>query len=232
MPLMQQFAKIYRIARIHVLALLGYIVLKLLYSSLRWEKNSIRDYDKWLPENNPKIGAFWHSRQLMLGLFFSARNRGRYIKRAVVLISRSNDGRIIAQIMRYVGIASVAGSSSRGGAVALKQILDELKSGSGIVITPDGPKGPARRLKPGIVKLAQQSGRPVYAMAYAAEKCWRFNSWDGMFLPKPFSRAVVMVGKAVFVPAELSSEQLGLYRLKIEAEINRVTDLVDNYEYC
>lgn len=232
MSLTQRFARFYRILRIHLLAFLGYLVLMLIYKSLRWENASINAFEKWLALNNPKIGAFWHDRQLMIGLVFSAQNRKRHVKRVVVLISRSDDGRIIAQVMRYLGIDSVEGSSSRGGAVALMQLRSQLDGGSSVVITPDGPRGPARKMKSGIIRLAQQSGRPVCPVAYGVKKSWKFNSWDGMFLPKPFSRAVVCVGEQIFVPAQISSEEAEFFRLKVEAELNRVTDLADRYEYA
>jgi lysophospholipid acyltransferase (LPLAT)-like uncharacterized protein len=134
--------------------------------------------------------------------------------------------------MRYLGIDSVEGSSSRGGAVALKQLRSELDSGSGVVITPDGPRGPARKVKLGIIKLAQQSGRPICPIAYGVKKSWKFGSWDGMFLPKPFSRAVVCMGEHIFVPAQISSEETESFRLKVEAELNRITNLADLYEYA
>ena len=227
----QRRIKVLRNLRIEILALLGHLLLKLLYHSLRWEKEGMKQYQQWLAENNPKIPVFWHCQQLMLGQVFAALNRKKIVKRAVVLISRSDDGRIIARIMRYLGIDSVAGSSSRGGAIALKQMVDELASGSCVVFTPDGPKGPARRVKPGVVKAAQESGRPICIKVYGAQKSWRFRSWDGMFLPKPFSRAVVKTSGPIYVPADLSAEQFEACRVSIENELNRLTDMVDNYEY-
>lgn len=231
MSIKQLLARFLRTTRINLLSLLGYTVLRLLFLSLRWDKNSLAEYRRWLIEDKPRIAAFWHSHQLMMGFLFAACNRDRTIKRVVVLISRSSDGRIIAQIMRLLGLASVAGSSSRGGAVALKRLLAEIKSGSGVAITPDGPLGPALVVKAGIVRLARESGYPVYPKAYGAERLWRFNSWDGMFLPKPFSRAVVKVGNPIYVPADVKDNEIEEYRLKIESELNQVAKLVEKYEY-
>jgi len=95
----------------------------------------------------------------------------------------------------------VAGSSTRGGARAFLQLLQLLAAGRHVCITPDGPKGPARQVKPGVVHLAQRSGCAVVPMGLALTRRRRLRSWDRSVLPLPFGRVVLTLGAPLRVPA-------------------------------
>ncbi|MFZ9114951.1 MAG: lysophospholipid acyltransferase family protein [bacterium] len=108
-----------------------------------------------------------------------------------VLISQHRDGQLVARVMKCLGIDSIAGSSTRGGREALFKLIALLqRKGSQISIAPDGPNGPQYIVKEGLMRIAQRSGSLIYPTTYSAESYCRFSSWDGMILPKPFSRAV------------------------------------------
>lgn len=141
------------------------------------------------------IYAFWHQRQI----FFTWSHRD---VDAAVLVSRSNDGEMICRTMELSGIGAVRGSSSRGGAVAAREMVEILRAGRDVGITPDGPRGPAREVKEGAVRVAQLSGAPIVPIANGlSRKLEVSRSWDRLQVPLPFGRAVVVYGEPIRVGA-------------------------------
>jgi len=114
-----------------------------------------------------------------------------------ILISSSKDGEIIARTMELFGQGTVRGSSSRGGAAALRSLVALGKEPFDLGITPDGPRGPRRQIKDGVVHLARLTGRPVVPVAFVCSRGYRFASWDRFLLPYPFSRGVFFYGEPV-----------------------------------
>jgi lysophospholipid acyltransferase (LPLAT)-like uncharacterized protein len=107
------------------------------------------------------------------------------------LASQSFDGALIARTLRHLGYPEASrGSSSRGGAEALRSHVQALKEGRHVVVTVDGPRGPAYQAKPGVLSMARESGRPVVAVACACAARWRLRSWDRTLLPPPFAKVV------------------------------------------
>lgn len=230
--LKRPYSNLVRELRERIIAGLGYVLLRGIYLTLRWEREPLIKAESWLKQNNPRIIVFWHAQQLMMGQLFQTVNRKcKAVERIYVLISQHSDGRLIARAIRHFGLDSVAGSSTRGGRRAVQELVDHLKSGDSIAITPDGPRGPRQQLKPGAVRIAQLSGRPIYPVAYAAERAWRFNSWDRMFLPKPFSRAVLKLGDPIYVPAAVSEEELVEYSRRVEESLNLLTESAEHHDY-
>jgi lysophospholipid acyltransferase (LPLAT)-like uncharacterized protein len=169
----------------------------------------------------PFILAFWHGRLLMMPCAWNKRQAIH------MLISGHRDGRIIADAVRHFGIDSIAGSSTEGGHVALRNMVRQLKSGDCVGITPDGPDGPAMRATSGIVAVARLSGAPVIPLSYAT--AWRriLGSWDRFHLPFPFSRGVFLWGEAIAVPADTDATGMEHYRVLIEERLNALTSEAD-----
>ena len=148
------------------------------------------------------ILAFWHERLPLAALGWRLLARrvpqvgGR---RAKVLISRHRDGRLIANAVRPFGIDVVHASSSKGGAAGLRGLARILEAGGVAVITPDGPRGPARVAAPGIAQLAALAGVPVLPCAVASTRMRLAGSWDRMRFPLPFARGFAVVGAPVAV---------------------------------
>lgn len=120
------------------------------------------------------IIAFWHAHLLLM-------LHARYKRPATVLISQSRDGQLIAGTFKYYGVGATRGSSTRGSTAALREMLRLAKKGTNIVFTPDGPKGPARVVKEGVVYAAQATGLPIVPIAFAAKKkscCIRGTAWS------------------------------------------------------
>jgi 3-deoxy-D-manno-octulosonic-acid transferase len=146
--------------------------------------------------------GFWHGVQLPL--LFTHRSRG-----ITVMVSRSRDGAIIADLLQSMGFSTVRGSSSRGGARAASELIDALSRGDG-AITPDGPRGPRETAKPGITAIASLAGVPVVAMGVAAWPAVRLGSWDRFMIPLPGSRVAVAEGIPIppgrMTPAAVDAE--------------------------
>jgi len=136
-----------------------------------------------------------------------------------MLISAHRDGRIIAGAMTYFGIETIAGSTSRGGSSALREILKRLKEGGCIGITPDGPRGPAMTVSIGIVNIARLAGVPIVPVTYATSRRRELASWDRFHLALPFGRGVFLFGEPIEIGAELDEAGLEDVRSLIEARM-------------
>lgn len=131
--------------------------------SMRCETRGHQAVDALYREGRHIILAFWHAQQLMIPVGY--RGTGSY-----VLISQHGDGEIIARIIARFGHEAVRGSSTRGGAAALRALIKLGRSGHDVVVTPDGPKGPRHVAKPGVVQLAKATGLPIVPLAFACSK--------------------------------------------------------------
>jgi len=132
------------------------------------------------------------------------------------LISPSVDGEIGAMIVRNLGGEVIRGSSTHTGARALRDYYQALtQEGVSPAITPDGPRGPPWKFKPGAVLLAQLSGRPMIPLSYAASRAWKIK-WDRFVVPWPLSKIVIAIGDPVYVAKGLDAA--GLERLQLEME--------------
>jgi lysophospholipid acyltransferase (LPLAT)-like uncharacterized protein len=161
----------------------------------------------------------WHDQILMT--VFSGRPHNM-----AGLVSGHQDGSYLAESMQRLGITSVRGSSSRGGSRAMGELLERVAKYH-VAITPDGPRGPRRVIKPGIVYLASRSGRGIIPTAYACRRCWRWQgNWTDMMIPKPFTLIVARGGAPLGVPAGLERDELETYARRLEAEMRRLEDLV------
>ncbi|MFH1302417.1 MAG: lysophospholipid acyltransferase family protein [Planctomycetota bacterium] len=130
---------------------------------------------------------------------------------SVALISQHRDADTIEAMLKAAGMGAIRGSTSRGGASAIKKLI-KLAEGKHIVITPDGPRGPHHKMKPGIVFLASHSGRPVIPTAFTATRYWKFQgSWTSIWIPKPFSKVYYLVGEPIEVPENISREDMNYY---------------------
>ena len=175
-----------------ILITFGFRLLQIWSHTIRFE---IEDHGKILevPVSQRFIGAAWHNRLLLLP--FALR---RFIpqRQGAALISASRDGAWLAKLVRRFGFSVVRGSSSRKGAAAMLQLADVIASGHDVVITPDGPRGPAYRPGGGIILLAQKTGAHIVPLNLEYSRCWRLPSWDRFILPRPFARVRFILGPA------------------------------------
>jgi lysophospholipid acyltransferase (LPLAT)-like uncharacterized protein len=218
--------------KVYVLGLLGFLILIALYSTLRITWRYLdgvpdRNSTDFVFNRNAKILAFWHGRQLVIPLAYWAHSSS-FKSKIHALISQHSDGRLIAFVIRLLGVLNVAGSSSKGGKEATLALIEKLRQGDSIAITPDGPRGPINKIKPGILKLADVSGAPIYPISYSAERYWQFKSWDKMILPKPFSRVCIVVGRPVLIAEKLNDENISRLTMDVEERLNQVEKEADS----
>ena len=142
---------------------IGAAVIRWLGRSMKLETRGQEEVDALYRRNQNVILAFWHAQQLMIPVGY--RGPGAH-----VLISQHQDGEIIARIISTFGHRAVRGSSTRGGAVALRELIRLGRSGKDVVVTPDGPKGPAQVAKMGVIQLARASGLPIVPVAFGCSK--------------------------------------------------------------
>jgi len=160
------------------------------------------------------IPVYWHQHQVfcvkqLLELSSAGVKLG-------FLISPSVDGELGAMIVRKLGAEAIRGSSSYTGARALRDYYQALvQQGISPSITPDGPRGPPWKFKPGAILLSQMSQRPIIPMAYAASRAWKIK-WDRFVIPLPGARIAIVVGAPVLVGKGLKAE--GLERLQEQME--------------
>lgn len=171
------------------------------------------------PSREPCIYAFWHE-SLLAPLKITTKAR--------VLVSQSNDGNFSAAVCEHLKIGVVRGSSRRGGAKALLELLRGPQQGH-LAITPDGPLGPRRDLKAGIVFLASQSGMAIVPLGIGFTRARRLGSWDRFALPWPFSTVVGVVGEPIVVPPDIDNPTLESYRRRVEDSLRLMTEIAEHW---
>ncbi|HUN74827.1 MAG TPA: lysophospholipid acyltransferase family protein [Steroidobacteraceae bacterium] len=173
-----------------------------------------------LAASSAVIPCYWHQHQLFCVKFLlEQRSRGLKIG---WLVSPSVDGELGAMLVSRVGGVAIRGSSTHTGARALRDYYQALvKDNVSPVITPDGPRGPRFKFKPGAILLAQMSGRPILPMAYAASRAWRIK-WDKFVLPVPFARVAIVVGPPRFIPRALDAKGLEALQRTMAEELKRL----------
>jgi lysophospholipid acyltransferase (LPLAT)-like uncharacterized protein len=168
------------------------------------------------------IGALWHNRLLVFPLILRRIFPGRH---GAALISASRDGDLLADAVHRFGYDVVRGSSSRLGASAILQLTQVLASGGDVVITPDGPRGPAYELGPGIIFLAQKSGAAVVPVNLEYSRCWRLGSWDRFIVPQPFAKVRVLINHPHHVKPTTTPEQFEAERLALQKAMMALVEM-------
>ena len=154
------------------------------------------------------VHVFWHAHLLLMVYSYVGRE-------LVFLISRSRDGELISRTMERFGYELARGSSSSGGAMALRGLFRVVRRGGDIGFTPDGPRGPARRVQPGTIIAARQLKIPIVPVAIGATRAWFLNSWDRFMIPKPGADVLLAYGEPLHVAPDEDLES-GAARLEAE----------------
>ena len=157
------------------------------------------------------IICFWHGRMAMMPFLIEKQHKFN------LLSSSHSDGQLAAQIQKSFGTNIIFGSSSNGGFSAMREFFRVKQRGEIIVMTPDGPRGPARKVGGAIVKIAKKLDIPIIPVTFSCNKYKTVRSWDSLMLPKPFSKGVFIIGEVK--KYENSAE--------LEAALNKITDEAD-----
>jgi len=192
-----------RRAGLALVTVCGPFVLRRLSRTWKLTLHGVENFAPVEREHTGHFMALWHGRML-LGLPHHGEREW------VVLVSPSGDGDISQRLLEGFRYRVIRGSSSRGGAQALREMLAELARGSVLVITPDGPRGPRHTMNPGLAWMARATGRPIVPLGFAVDRAWRLGSWDRFTIPKPGARIAMVYGEPVRVARDARPEELEL----------------------
>ena len=174
-------------------------------------------FDPAHPEfQGPAIFVFWHEY-----IPFPLCLRGHC--NIAMLLSHHQDAEWLSAATRHLGFATVRGSSTRGGATAVRELFRRSRSMS-LTITPDGPRGPRRTMALGPLYVSSRLGIPLILCGFGYDRPWRLNTWDKFAVPRPYSRARAIIGPAIQVPPGLGREELKTFRARIEQTLVENTE--------
>lgn len=212
--------------KLNISALLIYLLIRILKLTQTTEHIYHPEAKKIFENHTPLIKTFWHNRQIMMPwAFLNTKTDGKH--KLNVLISEHSDGRLVAKVISLVGMRNVKGSSSSRGRAALRELIGHLQDGHSVAITPDGPRGPIYKAKPGVISIAKKTGAPIAPVTLSADKYWQFNSWDKMILPKPFAKITYHFGEPIYIPAKIRGEEFQTALKDVEAALNNLTQSGD-----
>lgn len=203
-------------------AIFGALLLRALFATWR-----IRVHDPHgflnAPPANPVIYAFWHNRILAItAAFLRVYPPGR--RGVLVLTSASKDGMWLGELASRLGMGSVRGSTTRRGAVAMRELLDKVEAGHDIAITPDGPRGPKYSLGSGLVYLAQKAAIPIVPCHARFHGALHLKTWDQFAIPLPFARLDVTLGPLITITPTGDEAVFESERRKIESALRAEAD--------
>ncbi len=168
------------------------VLIRFLYGSCRWKISGFDNVDKLLKINSSFIIAFWHG-NLFIPYYKLAKHHFH------ILAGFHRDAELGVSIGKKLGWEFLRGSSSQDGNKAFEQMVELLsKPDNVLAITPDGPKGPAKTPKPGVVKAAQKAGVPIIPVAGRSRRSWGFTNWDTFHITKPFTRIDLSFGDPIY----------------------------------
>lgn len=204
------------------------LLLRLLRATLRVRREGDGPVRELMDRDQRIILCFWHRRLVAMWLSYPFRRTGAGGERRgiSILSSDSKDGERSAATWRWFGIHAVRGTAAQDGARALIRMIHAVKEGWDFGITPDGPRGPALKLKPGVIALARKTGAWIVPVCVAYSHAWKLKTWDAMLVPKPFARVVVRYGTPFQVPAGSDEGALGG---ELEARMNDLEGWAEDF---
>lgn len=198
----------------------AYIRLVRYTGSWRVEGNVARD--EALARGTPIVAALWHNRILMMPYAWLGMRRA-----ITLLISGHRDGMMVGRCMGLFGMAHIPVGKGAARGMAVKSAVRALRANRILGVTPDGPRGPRMRVKPGIVEIAKLAGASIVPVAYSTSNRRLVGSWDRFIVPLPFSRGLVLWGEPIPVPRDADPATVERLRLDLEERLTALTDEAD-----
>lgn len=173
-----------------------------------------------IKEYGAVVPVCWHQHLLLCARFLvSGRTAGL---KPGFMISPSVDGEAATALARSYGAHVVRGSGSYTGLRAVRGAHQAIvKDGISPAVTPDGPRGPRFKFKPGALFAGQIAGKPVVPLAFAGQGAWVLKTWDKFVIPKPFSRVCIAIGEPFFMPADATDEQMTAAQREMEQRLKQ-----------
>ena len=195
---------------------LASLLIRAIRSTMRVRCDGREKLDAIRAQGRAYIHAFWHGHLFLMPYAYPG-------GRMAILISEHRDGEYIARTMARFGYTSIRGSTTSGGAAALRKAVLMAKKGWDIGFTPDGPRGPRHKVQMGVIMAARLSGLPVVPVAFAASPAKVMGSWDGFVVPLPFSKGVFVYGDPVEIPSSAGEAELEAARSRLEQDLVECT---------
>ena len=210
-------------------AQIGAFYIRLVNWTTRWDRIDAQNYDTLLKDGTGVIATAWHGRLFMAPLWVPRR------RRAVAMISRNDDGELIAALVRRFRVVAIRGSTydrekqrEKGGAEVFSDAVEELTQRHALLaITPDGPRGPRMRAQRGIAQLSILTRAPIQPIAFSVRRGKTMRSWDRFLLPWPFGRGVQIFGEPLWPPEPGDDAAVDAYLAEIETRLNDLTARAD-----
>jgi lysophospholipid acyltransferase (LPLAT)-like uncharacterized protein len=199
-----------------------YILIRVIGKTIRYEVSGSENFETIERAGRLPIYAFWHDRIFASTYFF--RHRG-----ISVITSQSKDGEYIARFIQRLGYGSIRGSSTRGGVRALVEMIKAMRNGTPMAFTLDGPKGPRYEAKPGAVLLAKKTGNPIMPFVVECARYWTISSWDRLQIPKPFTRAKLIIDRPIYVDPDAGDEQVQEKLRELQLSLDAMVDAGVNW---
>lgn len=201
----------------NLIPVVGWIYINLVGKTLKYSVRGGTILAKMKENGNPLLLATWHGG--LIPPMYYLRYQG-----INVLSSTHRDSEYLAWILRKFGWCLTKGSTGKGGSRALIEMIRKLKEGKDIAITPDGPTGPARKLKPGLIYIAQKTGLPIIPVGVGASPKKNLKSWDSFMLPSFFAQAVLIFGDPFPVGKDLTEEDIQTKTIELENILNQLQE--------
>tara|TARA_B100001093_G_C26680253_1_gene950094 strand:+ start:344 stop:1009 length:666 start_codon:yes stop_codon:yes gene_type:complete len=195
------------------------VYLKICYHSSYWLIKDSENIETLIKKHKSFIVCFWHSRLLMMPFCWKSD------KNFYMLISGHSDGQIISKAVSYFGIKTIVGSSFNNKISSYKNIVNAIKSENIVGITPDGPRGPNKKVKSGVISLARLAKVPIIPLTFGAKLNKKINSWDKFLFIFPFNKFIAIWGNPIFCE---NKKEIEKNKDDLEKELNRISKLADN----
>ncbi|MGB0935329.1 MAG: lysophospholipid acyltransferase family protein [Alphaproteobacteria bacterium] len=196
-----------------VQATISYIIalyMRLVYHTTRWTYENEHFPKAYWDAGKPFLGCFWHGRMGMMTYAW------RHDSPFYMVISSHSDGKLISGAIRHQGIETIAGSSSKGGSEAMRNVLKVLKAGHTVGITPDGPRGPRFIVNPGIINIARMAKVDILPVSYSTTRRVVVSSWDRMVIPLPFGRGIIRWEQPISYDAVSNKDNTDMIKQQLE----------------
>ena len=197
--------------------------IKFVSLTLKWKYLNKKHADTLWKNNENFILCFWHGRLLMMPLSWKKE------KKINMLISEHPDGELISKTVKYFGINTIHGSTSKGGTKAIRNIIESLKSGQSVGITPDGPRGPKMKINSAIIKIASLTGFKILPLSCSVKNKFFLKSWDKFLVALPFGKGCFAWGEPLKIKKKITKEEDLKLSNKLEKILLKLTKEADHY---
>tara|TARA_B100001093_G_scaffold203809_1_gene195862 strand:+ start:581 stop:1249 length:669 start_codon:yes stop_codon:yes gene_type:complete len=216
------FKKIFKYSLLQkFLAYVGYIYILFVCITSKIKIKNDQLTKKMLIDKKPFILAFWHSQLMMVGFVWKSKNTLN------MLASSHSDGRFGSYIAGHFNLKNIS-IMAKNKSPSLRKVFKILNEKNYIGITPDGPRGPNKKVSEGIIKIAMHSQVPIIPLGFASNKNFKLNSWDSFLITYPFSKCNFVWGEPITIPSSTKENEIEKYKIFLEDKINSCVSIAQS----